>query len=72
MSSLSGFSHLFGVICWVFPRVILKINGNRKIKLSSLQESIIMLSLCQLAIRLLPDHMNIHNKWQFASQFSYG
>ena len=43
-----------------------------EMKLSPLQERIIMLAIFRLAIRVLPDHMNINKKWRFASQLSQG
>ena len=43
-----------------------------EIKLSPLQERIIILAIFRLAIKALHDHMNIHMKPQIASQFSHG
>ena len=58
-----GFPSVLSVLSFVgFPTVILKNIENRKIRLSSLQESIIMLSIFPLAIRVLPNHMYIHKK----------
>ena len=50
-----------------FPRLFLLTD---EIKLPPLQERIIILDIFRLAIRILPDHMNIPMKQQIATQFS--
>ena len=67
--SLSGFTVCFGVICGFFPKGIIR---NEHTNLSSLQESIIILSIFQLTTTVISDHMNIQNKRRFANQFSQG
>ena len=52
-----------------FPSLLLVTD---KMKLPPLQERFVMLAIFQLAIRVLPKHINIYKKRQFASHLSQG
>ena len=54
---------------WVFPRLFLVTD---EMKVPPLQEGIITLKIFRLAIKVLPDLVNIPMEQQIASQFSKG
>ena len=60
---------IFDENLFFFPSLFLVTD---EMKLHPRQERIIMLTIFRLAIRVLPDHMNIYKKRRFASQLSQG